>query len=249
MSKLGEALRKIRRGETGRQIGFGAISTPKRRALLLGAFASTPDQVRAVLEAGAELVLISAADANRAAEVAGAASGTKSVVGTRVDELGVDGAATLRDAGVDFVVAPLDAVAATASVNGRPGIVGVIDIGIGDGDLRSIALLELEGALVDGPATGLTLAQQARLARIASGAGVPLLLPCPAHATIDELRVLRDAGGGAVIVPEGTTSDGLREFAKRLEAVQPRKPLEREIALLPSLDRHYHEEDEEEEYE
>lgn len=248
MSKLGEALRKVRRGETGRQIGFGAVSTPKRRALLLGAFAASPEQVRATLEAGAEVVLIAGGGAASAEEAARAAAGTKAVVGARLDSLDAGTAAALRDAGVDFVAAPLDAVAATAMVNGRPGIVGVIDMGIDDGELRSIALLELDGAFVEGPATGLTLAQQARLARVATGAGVPLVLACPADATIDELRVLRDAGAGAIVVPEGTPAEALAELAKRLEAVPPRKAAEREIALLPSVEPHYHDEEEEEEY-
>lgn len=249
MSKLGEALRKIRRGETGRQIGFGAVSTPKRRALLLGVFAGTADQVRTALDAGAEVVLIRGTDEWGARAAAEASAGTRAVVGARLDGLDVETAAALRDAGVDFVVAPLDRVAATASVNGSPGVVGVIDIGIDDSELRSVALLELDGALVDGPTTGLTLAQQARLARISTGAGVPLLVACPADVAADELRVLRDAGTGAVIVPEGTAPDAIAELAKRLETVQPRKAAEREIALLPSVERHYHDEEEEEEYE
>ena len=234
MSKLGEALQRKRRGEAGRAMGFGAAARSKERALLLGVLATSASEAADALAAGVDFVTVAATDASAAAEAAKALNG---LIGTEVSSFAAGEVETLKEAGIDFVIAEPEATAAGVADDEDLGLVLAATEGADETDLRALAPLELDAVLVRETAEGLTLARRISLTRVATLCGAPLLVAVTPAATTTDLGALRETGAGGVVVPGGTTSTALASLIEALEAVPPksrRNSRRGDFAIVPS---------------
>lgn len=234
MSKLQKAIGRLGRRETS-GFGFGAVQRDQPRSMLLGTIVS-PDGAAAALEAGADFVLIQAADAIAAVAGVKAAVEAKALAGAFVDRIDGPGADALAEAGCDFVVSPLAGTASVAVDTERMGQVVRIETTISDTMLRSLAPLGLDALFVESMGATTTLEEQLELVRLASFSGAPLMLTVAPETAMPELRVLRDSGTAAVVLPAGSSADQLRSLAATLRTLPASKRAkEREIALVPTL--------------
>lgn len=246
MSQLQKKIERIQRPE-GPRLGFGPVSRDKARALLLGVVATGAAEARTALGAGADLVLVRG-QAESVAAVLKEIAAEGACLGALVDALDETGAAKLKEAGCDFVVAPANSTEAAAVDTGATGHVVHATLTEPEPFLRGLAPLGLDGLYVGELSASLSLAGQVDLVRTASLASTPLLVAVGPAATAAQLRVLRDSGVGAVLVPAGVDTAALDSA---LRAVPPPRAAHRggrELALVPSLggsghDEHDHEDD------
>ena len=236
MGRLGEALRRKQRSESGR-LGFGTPAREQRRALLPGTLGGGAREASAALAAGADFAIVAAADADAAAE---AARGIEGLAGADVASLAAGSADALREAGLDFVVADPEASAADVA-GGELGLVLAADEASDEARLRALAALDLDAVLVREPVAALTLARRISLTRMAMLCGAPLIVAVAPDVAVADLAALRDGGAGGVVVPAKTSARKLAGLIERIEAVPPRRRARRRdddgIALVPSASR------------
>lgn len=236
MGRLGEALRRKQRSESGR-LGFGAPARAQRRALLPGTLGGGAREAAAALAAGADFAIVAAADAESAAD---AARGIEGLAGADVASLAAGAAGALREAGLDFVVADPEASAADVA-GGELGLVLAADEAWDEARLRALAALDLDAVLVREPVAALTLARRISLTRTAMLCGAPLLVAVAPDVAGADLAALRDGGAGGVVVPAKTSARKLAALIGRIEAVPPRRRARRRdddgIALVPAAAR------------
>lgn len=245
MSELQKKIQRARRREGTGGLGFGAARRELPRAMVLCALVHDGQAAGAATSAGADMVIIDAPDAATAA--AAMKDLGKGQAGARLPAYDDAAAGLLREAGCDFVISRLDTTVATAVDTDRVGQVVEADTTFPESTLRALASLSLDGLYVARPAGELTLAAQLELARLSSLGGVPLLAAVGAVSSVAELRVLRDAGAGAVVAPADATAEQLRELGELLRQVPAQgKSGERStVAIVPSLARDHRHDDEE----
>lgn len=244
MSQLQKKISRIQRRETG-SIGFGHVNREQPRAMLLAVVANDSTAARAALDAGADAVVIRGSDAAAAAAQIEPLATGKAIAGAWLERLDVPGAETLRKAGCDFVISALETTDSAAVDTEKMGQIVAVADGIDDTTLRSLGPLGLDGLFVQRPTGAMTLATQLGLVRLASFASAQLLVTADAHASVSDLRVLRDSGAVAALAPEGTTPEQVKALVELLKAVPaPRKGNKsgegRDIALVPSMAAHGH---------
>ncbi len=246
MSQLQKKTSRIQRRE-GPRIGFRSFAKETPRAMLLAAIATDAKGGKQAFEAGADVVVLKASDAKAAAATVKALVNEDETVGVWSATLDEEAAEALHEAGCDFVVSTLEGTASAAVDTERMGQVVVAGDAFDDTTLRSLAPLGLDALFVERPPGAMTLAQQLGLVRIATFAGSWLMVTIDPHATVADLRVLRDSGAGVVVVGAGTPADQIKALIEALKAVPaPRKGKAdgREIALVPSLPANHQAEEE-----
>lgn len=252
MSKLQKAIERLRRPDS-RPVGFVATVHTRPKAMLLGVLARGPDQVRAAVEGGADLVIVHSSEPEPFAELVAAQRDGKVPLGIWLPHVDEPTANMLANAGWDFVVSTLDSTSAGAIDAERLGHVAVfLDTEtIPDAVFRALGPLEVDAVLVKRTAGEFTLRQEAELIRVTTLSGAPLMVVVGHEPTAAEVRALRDCGSAAIVLPEGATTEQVAAGQALLKAVGPRKRSRREgaeIALVPSLAAlHIHENEEEEE--
>ena len=234
MSELSKRIGRIQRREGSGGMGFGTARRDAPRAMLLAAVASSTADAKVAAEAGVDVLLLdapTAADAARAIKPLG-----KVCAGARLPSLDPAGAASLREAGCDFVISPAATTASTAVDTEAMGQVLTVADTVSDTTLRALGPLGLDALFVDGDRSTTTIAGQLELVRLASLSGVPLAVAVPAKSTAAELRVLRDSGVAIVVVPRGTAAPELAALIEALKAVPaPRKGRTGgDIAIVPA---------------
>lgn len=239
MSRLQKAISRVQRREPSRGIGFGSQSREQPRAALLGILAESGAAAKAALGAGVDVVIIRASNATGAAkEVKAAAGGPNgTAVGVWLAQVDDAGGSALAEAECDFVVGTLEGTAATAVDTERMGQVLALVADVDDTTLRSLAPFGLDGLVVEHGSGAMSLAIQLQLVRLASFASTPLLVTVTPDAPLAELRVLRDSGAACVLLPAGTSADGIKAMSDRLRALPPRKARKEggDIALVPAM--------------
>lgn len=237
MSLLQKALQRVQRRE-GPAMGFGAVAREQPRAMLAGVFCASSAAAASALEDGADLAVVRAAsprDGSLLAPRKGA------IVGVLLDSLDEAGAAALSASGCDFIVAPLEATAAGAIDLEKLGHVPRVSPATDDDRLRALATMGFEAILVGEVAGPLTLGDQLALIRLAMLSSTPLMVQVAADASVAQLRALRDAGVGCVLLPEGASANDVRGLGEQLRAVPaPRKARRSgasDGALVPSAAR------------
>ena len=238
MSQLQKAISRTQRRETTGGLGFGTARKEQPKAMLAGVVATDGAAAKALLEAGADLILIRAKDAAGALKALKAVATNKVCIGVHVSALDAAGAEALSAANCDFVVSPLGSTAAAALDTDRMGHVLVAGPELEDTTLRALGPLGLDALFVEPEAGAMTLAGQLALVRLSSFTSTPLLVATPADTPVAELRVLRDSGVAAVIAPEGTTVKHLEAMIANLKAVPAPKKGKREgndMAIVPSM--------------
>jgi len=236
MSQLKKAIEKLQRGDVA-PMGFGVVARTRPRALLLGALVRDADAGKAAADAGVDIVIAHGNGAASAAATLKGLEGTTVVRGAWTGELNAADAATLAEAGCDFVASSLDGTAAEAVDGEKMGHVLAITSDMEEGTLRALGPLGLDALFLKRPAGPMTLALQVELSRLAMLSGTPLLVNSPADISTGELRVLRDAGAAAVIAADLTSADDLRSLGERLREIPPKprgRSGARDIALVPS---------------
>ncbi len=249
MSELQKRIQKVQRRESGARMGFGPVSKELPRAMLLIARAADAAGAKASVEAGADLALIDAADASAAA-TALAALDKKAGAGAVVPSLDEAGAAALRAAGCDFVVSGLATTAAAAVKTDEMGQVVVASSALDDTTLRALGPLQLDALFLERENGPMTLGQQLEVVRIASLSNCVLLVTTGVEVSLQELRVLRDSGCAAVVIPAGASKEAIGQLVERLKAVPPPRKggkKEHDIAMVPSLASHAEEHDHDDE--
>ncbi len=234
LSQLQKKINSIGRREGG--VGFNRAVQEKPRAMLLGTIAADAGAAKKSLDSGADVVIIRAADAAAAAKAITDVGATKACIGARVPSLDDGGAETLRKAGCDFVISPLESTSSTAVDTEQMGHVVALPDAIDDTTLRALGPMGLDGLFVDHLDGTLTLASQINIVRLASFASTPLLGTVDVKAPVAELRVLRDSGVAVVVAPEGSSGADLSKLAEALKSIPPKKSRRDggDIALVPA---------------
>lgn len=248
MSQLQKKIGRIQRRESPRSMGFGQVVREQPRGMLLGVLVADAAAATAAVDAGADVVVLRAADAAAVAAQLKKVDAAKVTAGAWVDTLDEAGAASLREASCDFAISTLDGTAATAVDTEAMGQVIVANESMDDTTLRALGPLGLDCLLVERQAGVATLAGQLALVRIASFASTPLIVTVAAGASPAELRVLRDSGTAMVLLPAATAAGAIGEMVERLKAIPaPRRGRKEtnDIAIVPAsaAATHDHEDD------
>jgi 2-keto-3-deoxy-L-rhamnonate aldolase RhmA len=248
LSRLQKAISRIQRRESPRSIGFGVQAREKPRAMLLGVLADTGAAANSALEAGADLVILKGPSGKSAVEQLKAVAGNEHAVGAWIDQVDDAAGSALAEAGCDFVVSTIEGTAATAVDVERMGQVLVASHQMDDTTLRALAPLGLDALVVEHGRGPMSLASQVQLLRLASFASTPLIVTATPDAPVAELRVLRDSGTVAVVLPAGSKADDIKAMSERLQSIPPRKQRREggEMALVPSFTPAAHHEEVEE---
>jgi hypothetical protein len=211
--------------------------------MLLGVLAANEADVTAAAGT-ADLVLVRAskpADVKRALK-----NNEVDCVGVLVDNIDVDSAAKLRDAGATFAIAaPESTVAAAVGVE-EDDYVPSVTLDADEPTLRALGGIQPPAVCVEGR-TGLTVADQLGYVRLSGLVGAPLLVLLDSVPDDAELRVLRDSGAAAIVAAAGTSADDLAALDKSLRALPARKRRGGEGAMplvpmaRPAMESHEHE--------
>lgn len=248
MSELQKKIGRIQRRE-GPGIGFGHRDREQPRAMLLGALVTGQAEGKSALDAGADVLIVKAGDSSKAAPIVEKLAKDKATIGVWTDTLDEGGAKALSEAGCDFVVSTLEGTSSAAVDTNRMGQIVVASNGLDDTTLRSLAPLGLDALFVERTTGTMTLAEQLKLVRLASFASTPLMTTVEDGASVSDLRVLRDSGVIAVLLPSGASAEQMKQTIESLKAVPAPKRGKgeaREIALVPSVAAGQHEEEEHE---
>lgn len=210
-------------------MGFGAQSTEKDRALLLGVCG---ESVAEALEAGADFVAVAADDADSAVA---ALAGLDGLLGVQITSLTEEDVTALEEAGADFAIVNAETAAASI-IDSELGLVLEVDEAWEDAPLRALATLSLDAVLVRSPVTNFTVARRISLGRVATLCGAALIVTVTPSISSSELAALRESGTGGIITPEGTSSDELAELIAHLATVPARNTNRRSeggFAIVP----------------
>lgn len=235
MSEFQKRVARILRRE-GPAIGFGARVRETPKAMLLAAITRDEAAARSAIEAGADAVIFR--DGTTAAvPTIKALKADRILAGAWVDALDEKTAASLAEAGCEFIVSTLDATESTAVDSERMGQLLVADPSFDDTTLRSLGPLGLEGLVVELTGGAMKLKDQLALVRLATFSATQLVVVVDPAVTVADLRVLRDSGAAAIIARAGSTPDQVKALDQALRAVPPPKKGKegREIALVPSV--------------
>lgn len=236
MSQLQKRIQRLQRRD-GPAMGFGRVTREQPRAMVLMALATNGKEAKTALDAGADAVLIEAANASAAASALADVADEKVAVGALVASLTEADAEALRKAKCDFVVSPLDSTDSAAVETDKMGQVVSATLDMEDNTLRALGPLGFDGLFVQRAGGPMTLGQQLALVRVASFASTGLIVTVEPSATVGELRVLRDSGAVAVVAPAGTSAEDLKALGETLKAVPAPKKGKRDssdIAMIPA---------------
>ena len=235
VSDLGKRIGRVMRREVSGGLGFGAARSEKPRAMLLGVLAADGASAKAAVAAGADLAIIDGLSVAKAAAVLKPLA--KACTGVRLAAFDEAGAKSLKAAGCDFVISPIDGTSSAAVDPENMGQVIIATADMSDTTLRALPPLGLDGIYVDRDPGAMTLAQQLELVRIASFSSTPLMVRVEPDASVSELRVLRDSGAAVVVAPASTTPDQVKALVEALKAVPASKKGGKsgDMALVPRL--------------
>jgi hypothetical protein len=239
MSKLRDRLRETSRRQAN-GFGFTATRVADRSTRQVIVIAEVRDgaAAAAAVEAGADVLLHTGA-AESLAEVVTASAGR--VVGRLVEAATAADTAAVHEAGAHFLAFNDQQADAAALLDQRVGYVAVLGQEE-DADLRLLRPLDLDGAIVDAPAAQLTVRAQLRLRRTADLMRKPLFARVSGPVAASTLEVWRDAGVAAVVVSDPAL---IAEVATAADAVpRPRESTERREGVVPSVQVHDEEDDE-----
>lgn len=247
MSQLKKRIDRLGRAAPG-SFGFARVAGQRERALLLGAVAGKASEATTHSGTGVDLLIARASSAAEAGDILAASPGGDSIRGAWMEALSEGDASALKDT-ADFVVSAPDTTAAAAVDSDRLGHVLEVTADADDSFLRSLGPLGLDALLVRAGGGSLTLTQQLAYVRIASFAGSPLLILTESAPTASELRVFRDSGAAAILVPASLPAPAFEEINAALRELPPRRTRQEghEIALVPAAsgDAHEHDDDDE----
>jgi len=223
MSKLAELVRRTTRIEAA-PLGFGVAQRKTPPTMLLVAVLSERwTQASDALAAGADVLLLAGSpNENELAEVVAAAEGRP--CGLRTPQIDAEGAAQLREAGIDFLVVEPQTPAATLQDEGL-GFLLHLKEELTDAQLRTLDALPWDAILLERQATPMTIEGQLELQRIGGLARRALLVSVPGDANPIDLLPLRDAGASliALDLKQRDALDALRRLREAIDGLPARR--------------------------
>jgi hypothetical protein len=241
MSQLKKKMERLQKRD-GPPIGFGKVVRDQPAAMLLGVVAGDAKATAQALEAGADFAVVRAPDAKAAAGAVKQLVGEGACIGAWLESLDESGAQALREAGCDFVICTLEGTVSAAVDSDKMGhVLAIPPEGLEDSTLRALGPLGLDALLYEGEATGLTLAGQLQLVRLAAFSSTPLLVVLGSNPSASDFRTLRDSGCGAVVVSGDLKPNRIQSLVEALKSVPPPRRARRdspEVAIVPSMAAH-----------
>src|SRR5215212_10085838 len=144
MSQLQKRIQRLQRRD-GPAMGFGRVTREQPRAMVLMALVANSKEAKTALDAGADAVLIEAANASAAISALDGVADDKVAVGALVGSLTEADAEALRKAKCDFVVSPLDSTDSAAVETDKMGQVVSATLDMEDNTLRALGPLGFDG--------------------------------------------------------------------------------------------------------
>jgi hypothetical protein len=232
MSKLADAIRRSQRIEAT-PMGFGAARPAAKATMLVGVVGGDATVAAAARDAGADLVLIDAGNAEVAASDGerlrqGAGELALGVLG----RLAADAGTRLRESGLDFVAFDADSTPATALLDEDLGYVLALPKDASETFLRSLEPLSLDAVYLAEMPPHLTVAGQIEIGRISLFARKPIITRVQAGASKEELQCLRAAGVVVLLVDDASAVSSLKETVLALPAKRQRRD-DRPVLALP----------------
>jgi hypothetical protein len=225
MSKLKDALRKSGESDGGRALGFAPSSTAKHRSLLVGIHTGAEaGGAKAGLRAGADFAVMHTDDATSAAASIAAADAGPAFFGSHVAKLAEGDGEKLVESGCAFVVVDPERGSAAEAAHEDLGVVIPVDLSAEHRDLQTLSRLDLEAVVVPEEIAGISLSLHASLLRASALTGRRVLVKVAASIAESELKVLRDSGVGALLVPDSASAKAVKGLIDRIESLEPRKP-------------------------
>lgn len=226
MSRLGDRLRKLDRGDTAAPLGFGAAAGRTRHpAMLILAMATDGLSQDRWLKAGADGLVLTAGKFDR--QEAG-----ESLRGLAWS--GDEAAATQAD----FVVGAVDELPAQLLAADETSLVLRVSGDEPDSFLGTVRLLPVDAVVVSfATAHQVSLADIMRLQRVAMLTGKALFIEGRTGSSRELLAALRDSGVGGILVDaeQGWDEAAIQQLHETLLDLPPRKAGKgRETAVLPS---------------
>lgn len=258
MSRLGDKIRKAMRLESA-PMGFGTLAAGPRMPsmlLLVQGPASGMQRRGDLAESGVDGILLSLGDPEKeTGEVEKWVKESGGVpCGAQVASASEKAAATLKEAGVDFLAFDAEATSAQTLLESELGYVLVLSGEPSDSLLRAMEPLPLDALLLPDWRPPLTVRGQLELRRLVLLSRTPLVVPVAPDIAPGELECLRDAGVAAVAVSgaDSATWDRLATLRQAIDGLprRMRRREERAEAILPPVGQpvaHAEEEEEEEE--
>lgn len=233
MSKLSDAIRRSQRIESV-PMGFGAARPAQKATMLVGLVGGDSTVAAAAKEAGADIVLIDAGDADIASSDAERLHSSAAGVPLGVlGKLPATGVSELFAKGLDFAAFDPEKTPATALLDEDLGYVLKLPKEPDEIYLRSLEPLQIDALyLSELPAT-LTVARQIELGRISMFARKPIISQVSADTTNEELQCLRAAGVVVLLVDKPADVAKLKETVLALPAKRLRKDESRPVVSLP----------------
>jgi hypothetical protein len=160
--------------------------------------------------------------------------------GVWVEDTSAEKIGTLAEAGGDFVVFPPAVPVASIPQDGKMGTILQVEPSLGDGLLRAVNDLPVDGVLATGVEAGEPLAWRHLMLwqRLSNLLSKPFLVKASLAITADELKTLWDTGVDGVVIDAGTApAGGLKELRQAIGRITFRSSRKRgrAEALLPRL--------------
>ena len=224
MNKLSEAFKKSRKSDGGRPLGFAPSNEAKHRSILVGVHAgSDAASATTAIKAGADFAVVHTDDGTSAASAISAAEAGDAFIGAHVGTLREGEGEKLAEAGCGFIVVDPAQTSAAEADQDDVGLVIPVDISAEDSALQTLARLDPDAVVVPEEIGEITLSRRAALLRTSALTGKRLFVKTGAGITSADLKVLRDSGVGAVIVPDSTSEADLTGLIRRIEDLPARK--------------------------
>jgi len=232
MSKLSQRISRVARYESG-PLGFGAIANRKSEQTMLLVVRLAANDARRIADlakVGVDIALIDSPGTQKLPDAGELIAGGVITSGDSTI------AASLREAGFDFLVLEPESVQADVLQDEQLGFVFAMSPAAEDSELRLLESLTLDALLLPAVKAPLTVKQQLELRRVALLAHKPLLVTLPDVIAGPQLRSLRDSGVIGVVV-DGKADKTIAGVRKAIDEMPPRRQRreERTTALLPSM--------------
>ena len=242
MSKLIDRLHHASEGTT-QPLGFGAVAQKRVPVLALVAHLTNPTKklTSGAIGNGAEFILVPVAERGALPKTLPPAGVEETPWGVKMTDLTEKQHATLKEAGCDFVVIPVEGTPVRLLNDEAIGFVVTVPATTEDRWLRAIDQLPLEVVVVDAaPASELTLKLLLDYTVVSSRVGQHLLATASLDWGEGEVEQLRELGFSGLLVEIANDADleklkALRDAILALPARSRRRD-ERTRARLPQVE-------------
>ena len=201
MGKLANAI-SARRNESRQERDARALEEGRVPDVLVGTIGFVPGADHCIAFNDIDLAAIERADVP--------------LWGIRFTVLTPDRVQMAKSRGASYASCTIDEVQAEVALDPDFDIVvRLLDTDMDEANLRALARFE-PAAISPAPQFPLSLRDAANLHRLGTLTGVPLAILCPIDVSSSDLKVLRDAGLGCMLLARGATPDDVAAVKQRI---------------------------------